>query len=66
MSKYSKPVIGSVIEVNHRPTFGTQEGFNPADATVTDLLDTQFVFEVDGQTGYRFYKDYGDSWRYKE
>jgi len=67
MNKRFKPEVGEVIEVNHRPVFSTSEGFNAVDATVVDTLDVQFFCELqDGPTAFRFYKDQGDSWRFKK
>jgi len=69
MKKRFKPEVGEVIEINHRPVFSTQEGFNAVDAVVADTLDIQFLCELqDGSHSvvYRFYKEQGDSWRFKE
>lgn len=71
MGRRSFPDIkpGQVIEINHRPVFGTTEGFTPTEAEVVDLLSIQFTARLlDGTNGltYRFYHDYGDSWRLKE
>jgi hypothetical protein len=67
--KIYKPQVGETIEVNWRPVFSTDEGFNPQEAVVIDLLDVQFIAEVqvDGEPlTYRFYTDIGNSWRFKE
>lgn len=67
MSRVRKlPLIGEVIEVNDRAVFSTQEDFNPLEVTVTDLLSTQFVCEVGSASRILFYKDLGDSWRFKK
>jgi Ni,Fe-hydrogenase I small subunit len=67
--KEKRPKPGQVIEVNWRPVFSTDEGFNAMEATVQDCLATQFtaIVAVDGEPmTYRFYADYGDSWRFIE
>ncbi len=68
--KRPRPEIGEVIEVNWRPVFSTNEGFNAVDATVEELLSVQFTAWVEAPAGKSLaffrYDAKGDSWRFKE
>lgn len=68
-SKRTQPNEGELIEVNWRPVFSTQEGFNAQDAIVQAVLGVQFtaIVQVDGEPlAYYFFHDQGDTWRFKD
>jgi hypothetical protein len=60
-----RPYIGERVEVDHKSVFSVQQ--NWVEATVVDLLDQQFIAEVDIEGKpqiFRFYNAKDETWRY--